>query len=66
MISDGALSKPLAERYASYDSGIGAKIEAGEIGLEELEAYTLENGEPEAISGKQELLENVFNQYMMG
>lgn len=66
MIADGALSKPLAKRYASYDSGIGAKIEAGEVGLEELEAYTLAHGEPKAVSGKQELLENIFNQYIMG
>jgi xylose isomerase len=66
IIEDGALAGPLAKRYASFDSGIGAKIEAGEVGLEDLEAYTLVNGEPEQRSGKQELLENVLNQYLMG
>jgi xylose isomerase len=65
IIADGALSDPLAKRYASFDSGIGAKIEAGEVGLEELEAYTLANGEPQQRSGKQELLENILNQYLM-
>ncbi|MFO7821032.1 MAG: xylose isomerase [Lentisphaeria bacterium] len=64
IIEDGVLDQKLAERYASYDSGIGAKIESGAIGFEELEKYTLENGEPKMRSGKQELLENILNQYI--
>lgn len=65
IIDDGVLGEHVAERYSSYDSGIGAKIEAGEVGLEDLEEYTLKNGEPQMQSGKQELLENLINQYMI-
>ncbi len=66
IIADGALSQPLAQRYASYDSGLGAKIEAGQVGLAELEAYALANGEPQPRSGRQEWLENILNQYLVG
>lgn len=65
IIEDGVLGEHVAARYASYDSGIGAKIEAGEVGLEDLEEYTLKNGEPQMQSGKQELLENLINQYLI-
>ena len=47
LIEDGVFSNYLAQRYASYDSGIGADIEAGRVGLTDLEAYTLEHGEPQ-------------------
>jgi xylose isomerase len=50
-------------RYASFDSGNGAKFEKGELGLAELAALA-EKGEPKQISGKQELYESIFNQYI--
>jgi xylose isomerase len=50
---------------ASYDSGIGARIESGAATLESLEAYTLAHGEPQARSGRQELLDNVLNQAIL-
>ncbi len=65
LIKDGVLSENLKARYASYDSGVGAKIEDGTATLESLEAYTLKHGEPQARSGRQELLENVINQYIL-
>ncbi len=65
LIQDGVLSDYKAKRYASYDSGIGAKIESGEATLEMLEDYTLVNGEPVPASGQQEHLENVINQYII-
>ena len=52
------------ERYASYDSGKGAAYEAGKLSLEDLRAYALEAGEPKQTSGKQELFENIINQYI--
>lgn len=61
---DGRLAEFVSNRYSSYDAGIGAKIEAGEIGLKELEAYTLENGEPQVASGRQEFLENLVNEFI--
>lgn len=65
LIKDGVLSENLKARYASFDKGIGAQIEKGTATLESLEAYTMAKGEPRAKSGKQELLENVLNQYIL-
>lgn len=53
-----------AERYASFDSGKGKEFEEGKLSLEDLRAYAIENGEPEARSGKQEYLENVINRHI--
>ncbi len=62
---DAVFENLLAERYASWDSGIGAKIEAGEVGFEELSAYMLEKGEIEPNrSGRQEMIENLLNDYI--
>ncbi len=65
LVKDGVISENLKTRYASYEKGIGAQIEKGTATLESLEAYTLANGEPKAKSGKQELLENILNQYIL-
>jgi xylose isomerase len=51
-------------RYASFDTGAGADFEAGKMSLEELRNYAVEHGEPETISGQQELLENIINRYI--
>ncbi|MDH3620614.1 MAG: xylose isomerase [Gammaproteobacteria bacterium] len=48
-------------RYASFDRGDGKRFENGELGLVELRDLAAANGEPEQLSGKQELLENVIN-----
>ncbi|MGL4554150.1 MAG: xylose isomerase [Gemmataceae bacterium] len=65
MRADGVLSDFVAKRYASWDGGIGAKIEAGQATLEDLERYMLEKGNADRnASGRQEMLENVFNRYV--
>lgn len=65
IIEDDALGSFLKQRYASWDEGIGADIEAGKVGLPELEKYMLEKGEVEPLSsGRQELLEAVVNRYL--
>ncbi len=64
ILEDGRLDAFKKERYHSFDSGIGAKIEAGEVGLEELETYALQNGEPSTRSGRQEMLENLINEFV--
>jgi xylose isomerase len=65
MQADGVLTSFIQKRYASWDTGIGAKIEAGQVGLEELETYMLEKGNAERnVSGRQEMLENIFNRYV--
>ncbi len=52
------------ERYASYDTGEGARFEKGHLTLEDLRELALKNGEPKKISGKQELYEAILNQYI--
>src|SRR5450759_935705 len=62
---DGRLAKFVEQRYASWDSGIGAKIEAGKVGLVELESYMLKQGEAAPnVSGRQEFLENLINEFI--
>ena len=51
-------------RYASFDSGEGKAFEAGELTLEQIADYALRNGEPAAVSGKQELYETLVNRYI--
>ena len=52
------------QRYASYDSGDGARYERGELSLEQLRDLAVKNGEPKQISGRQEFFENLINQYI--
>ncbi|HOZ22540.1 MAG TPA: xylose isomerase, partial [bacterium] len=64
IIEEKAFSSFIDERYASYKSGIGAKIMAGQVGFAELEKYILENGMPVMHSGRLEMLENILNDYI--
>ena len=52
------------ERYASFDSGKGKDFETGKLKLEDLRDYAAQNGDPKQISGRQEWLENIINQYI--
>ena len=52
------------KRYASFDSGSGQSFEKGELDFEQLYTIAKENGELPLISGKQELFENIINQYI--
>ncbi|WP_440981916.1 xylose isomerase [Shinella sumterensis] len=65
MIEDKALSAPLTERYAGWQSPEAQKILSGGSSLEALEAYVV-NGDvnPQPRSGRQEYLENVVNRYV--
>lgn len=53
------------ERYASYREGIGKDIVEGKVGFKELEAYALKNNVTKNKSGRQEMLENILNQYII-
>src|SRR5262245_16022356 len=65
MRTDGVLRDFIRQRYASWDGGVGKQIESGKATFEDLERYMLEKGEVTAnVSGRQELLENVFNRYL--
>lgn len=65
MIRDGRIDAFVAERYASYKTGIGKKIVDGTASMAELETYALQMGDVTTnISGKQEYLESVLNSLM--
>jgi len=64
IIEDKRIEGIVKARYAGWDTGIGVDIENGSVGFEELEAYTIEHGEPEVQSGRQELIENILNEYI--
>lgn len=52
------------KRYGTFKSDLGLKFEKGELSLVDMHAYTHKNGEPAQISGKQEMFENLINQYI--
>ena len=54
----------ISSRYSSFDSGNGKAFEEGKLTLEDLYKIAQKNGELELKSGKQELLENIINQYL--
>ncbi|KAL9267655.1 Xylose isomerase-like protein [Drosera capensis] len=60
IIEDGSLGELIKNRYQSFDSELGAQIEAGEADFELLEKKAFEWGEPKVPSGKQELAEMIF------
>ena len=63
--ADNALGQIVEERYSSWDSELGKKIESGSVGFKELEALTLEKGDAQVQrSGRQELCENIVNRYL--
>ena len=67
LIEDGVFIDNLKQRYQSYNKGIGQKIIDGTVGFEKLESYILNKKELEPNdSGKQESLEAILNQYIIG
>lgn len=62
LIADGRLDAFIKNRYASYQSGIGAKIRSRNTTLTELAAYAADMKAPELPgSGKQEALQSIIN-----
>ncbi len=63
LLEESPIQKMVAERYASFDEGLGKKFENGELTLEEVYAYGKQVDEPKQTSGKQELYEAILNMY---
>ena len=63
LLEESPLCKMVAERYASFDEGLGKKFENGELTFEDVYAYGKEVNEPKQTSGKQELYEAILNMY---
>jgi len=66
IIEDKALSSFVAERYSSWQSPLGREILSGKADYDSLEQWVLANGEPTPKSGRQEMLEIVLNDYILG
>lgn len=67
LIADGRIDKFVDDRYQSYKSGIGLDIVSGKATLAQLEEYALGLGDITTnTSGRQEYLESVLNQIIMG
>ena len=65
MLGDKALSEPLEERYAGWNSAEARAMLSGERSLEDVAARVVSDKiEPEPRSGRQEWLENVVNRYV--
>ena len=52
------------DRYNSFDSGNGKQFENGKLSLENLSEIAFNSKSPEQVSGKQELFENIINQFI--
>jgi xylose isomerase len=65
MIEDGKMDKYVADRYQSYNTGIGKDIVNKKVGFKDLEIYALEHDNVVNISGRQEMLESVLNKYIL-
>ncbi|PSL06520.1 xylose isomerase [Cecembia rubra] len=52
------------QRYASFDEGKGKEFEEGKLSLEDLRVHAIAVGEPKQTSGKQELFENILNEFI--
>ena len=64
IINSSPYKKLRQQRYASFDSGKGLDFEKGNLNLKNLYEIALDNGEIELQSGKQELFENIINQFI--
>jgi xylose isomerase len=65
IIKDGVIGGIVANRYAGFSKGYGADVMKGKSSLEKLEKVILEKGEPVMQSGRQEMIENIINQYLI-
>ena len=71
IIEEGKFASFVEQRYASFDSGDGKRFEGGLMNLEELAAIASAPGAADSdtlgrTSGKQEYLENLLIQYVLG
>ncbi|MEX2214393.1 MAG: xylose isomerase [Phycisphaeraceae bacterium] len=61
---DGRMGKFVKQRYAGWDKDLGKKIETRKVGFAELEQIALKNNLNAVPSGRQEMLENLLNEFI--
>ncbi len=64
IMTSSAYNSLREKRYSSFDTGKGKDFEIGKLELTDLYNIAQENGELKLQSGKQELFENIINQYI--
>lgn len=64
VLNDSDFLKLRKQRYASFDTGKGKEFEEGKLKLEDFRTIAHAEGEPKIISGKQEMYEQLINQYI--
>ena len=65
IVADGRLERAVTERYAGWNEGFGADAMAGKLSLDDVEAKVRAGGEPKRRSGRQEMLENLVNEFVL-
>ena len=55
---------PFSPAIPSWNSTLGDRILSGECTLEDLERHAVEIGEPVLESGREEMLESIFNDHI--
>ncbi len=64
ILNESGYLKLKGNRYSSFNSGAGKDFEDGKLTLNDLRKLAEKNGEPEQLSGKQELFEAILNQFI--
>ncbi|CAL4059397.1 unnamed protein product [Meganyctiphanes norvegica] len=64
MLSDGCFARSLHQRYISYKSGFGEKLDKGSTNFEECEEYIRSHGDAQVQSSRQEHHEQMFNYFV--
>lgn len=63
--ADGRIDQFVKNRYRTWDTGIGKKIEDGKATFADCERHALKLGNVSGLeSGRQELLESIFNEFI--
>ena len=65
ILNDPRVKALKQDRYQSFDAGDGRAFERGELDLPALQSLALAGEEPDSISGRQELMENLINDYLV-
>jgi xylose isomerase len=64
IIKDNRIGAVIDERYKDWNGDLGKKIEKGKIGFEQLARLAEKRNTNSIPSGRQELLENMLNEYI--
>ena len=64
LIEDKVFENFIEKRYESYTRGVGKDIIEGKVTLKELAEYALTLKDVKNDSGRQEMLENILNNYI--